>query len=261
MDNIKPMIGLEDGYRINETFSDDFEGTELNGEKWYPFYPEWEGRKLGRFVPENVCVKNGTLQLTARIQDEIPLKYKAAGYSNLTTACVRSRTRLLYGCFQTRFKTMSAAICNAFWLNDSLDEEQKFKPGSFSDEIDMFECFGKSAKDAEDRFFNTCHRMSTPYIEGRIYSGNTWFARGGTHPPKENFHFKDGFHTATFLWEKERLRWYLDGRLTFDHPNDYYHNPMYLNIDCEPLFAWCGEVDKADLPAVYTLEYVRVWQK
>ena len=173
MDDIKPMIGLEDGYRINETFSDDFEGSELNGEKWYPFCPEWEGRKLGRFVPENVCVKDGTLQLTARIQDEIPLKCKAAGYSNLTTACVR----------------------------------------------------------------------------------------GGTHPPKENFHFKDGFHTATFLREKEHLRRYLDGRLTFDHPNDYYHNPMDLNIDCEPLFAWCGEVDKADLPAVYTLEYVRVWQK
>ncbi len=258
MKHIRPAIELNAAYRPNEIFSDDFEGTSLDGAKWYPFYPEWHGRKNGWFHPDNVSVKDGSLQLTARYLDEVPLQFQAAGYSRLTTACVRSRTRIRYGCFQACFKTMPAAICNAFWLNDSLDEPAKYKPGAFSDEIDIYECFGKSTLDAEDRFFNTCHRMNTPYMEGRVFSGNTTFTR--PNPPKEAFHFREGFHTATFLWEKDRLRWYLDGRLTFDHPNDYYHHAMYLNFDCEPMFGWCGEPDPADLPAVYTVQYVRVWQ-
>lgn len=258
MDDIKPAIELGADYRLNEEFSDDFKDCKLDDSKWLPFYPDWHGRKLGRFVPENVLVKDGLLRLRACYEENTPQWFKESGYSNLTAACLRSRNRVLYGCFQMRFKSPSSAMSSAFWLNGSLDADKQNKPGAFSDEIDIFEVFGKSTLGADDRFYNTCHRLSTPYAEGRIFSGNTTFTRPKT--PQEPFHFRDEFHVATFLWEKDRLRWYLDGRLTFDHPNDYYHNAMYLNVDTEPLFSWSGEVDPADLPSEFQVDYIRVWQ-
>lgn len=261
MDPIAPAVPLSGGYVLNETFSDDFAGTELDSAKWHPFYPDWEGRKAGRFVPENVSVKDGALHLTAQLREPVPPAFRAAGYQPLTTALVRSRTRILYGFFQMEFKAMPACLSSAFFLNDSLDADKKYKPGSFSDEIDIFEIFGKSTRGAEDIYFNTCHRIGTPYKEGIIFSGITSFGSCKGRPEeKQPFHFREGFHTASFLWEKDRLRWYLDGRLTFDHPNDYYHHPMYMNIDSEPFPDWCGAPDPADLPAVYTVRYVRVWQ-
>ncbi len=258
MKDILPLIKLGSEYVVNEDFSDDFEGNALNADKWYPIYPDWHGRKLGRFVPENVRVENNHLALISRYEDETPVWFKASGYSDLTTACVRSRSRLLYGCIQMRFKANPSAVSNALWLNGSLDADKQNKPGAVSDEIDIFEIFCKSPKGEDNRYFNTCHRIVTPYVEGRVFSGNTTFTRPNT--PREAFNFSDDWHTATFLWEKDRLEWYLDGRLTFSHVNDYYHNAMYLNIDSEPLFAWSGEVEPKDLPAEFLVDYIRVWQ-
>lgn len=257
MEEIKPLAELGGGYVIDPDFSDDFDGNALDGEKWLPFYPGWHGRKEGRFCAENVLVRDGRLVLLARYEDETPAWFRESGYSNLTAACVRSRKKVLYGCFQMRFRANNSAMSNAFWLNGSLDEEKQFRPGSYSDEIDIFEVFAKSPKGVANRFFNTCHRISTPYAEGRIMSGNTTFS---SPAPVEDFSFADGFHTATFLWEKSRLRWYLDARLVFDHPNDYYHNAMYVNIDTEPLFSWSGEAAREDLPAEFLVDYVRVWR-
>ncbi len=259
MKDIKPLIELDESYVLNEKFSDDFDGNSLDDSKWHPCYPDWHGRKLGRFCEENVKVKDGHLAIVSRYEEETPIWFKASGYSNLTTGCVRSKERIKYGCIQMRFKCNRSSISNALWLNGSLSYEDQVKPGLFSDEIDIFEIFTRSTKDADNRFYNTCHRISTPYVEGRLLTNNTSYGRRET--PREDFDFSDDFHTATFLWDFDKVEWYLDGRLTLSHINDYYWNPMYLIIDSEPLFSWSGEVDPKDLPAEFIIDYIRVWQK
>ena len=260
MTEILPAVPLRGDYAVNPDFSDDFEGRSLDRSKWVDFYADWKGRAAGFFSPDNVRVEDGMLKLTAR---DVPAgsltdEQKEMGFEPRSSAIIRSRKKILYGCFQTEFRTMHAAVCNAFWLNDPLDTEKKHRPGSFSDEIDMFEVFGKSPNGIADTFFTTCHRMSTPYMEGRIFSGNTRFTNRKAAP--KPFSFARDFHTATFLWTPDHLEWYLDGQLEFRHPNDYYHSPMRLNVDCEFMPGWCGRADSADLPSDFLLRYIRVWQ-
>lgn len=261
MEDICPVIPLNSEYDLNERFSDDFNGDSLDRSKWYDFYPDWKGRITGFFSPDNVRVEDGMLKLTARDVDPAGMseELKIMGFQARSSAIVRSRERILYGFFQTRFRSMNAAVCNAFWLNESLEPAKKHVPGSFSDEIDMFEVFGKSTTGVHNIFHTTCHRVATPYMEGRICCVNTGFSN--KNAKTQPFEFSQAFHTAAFLWTPDTLEWYLDGRLEYSHPNDYYHTPMRLNIDCEFLSGWCGVADSADLPADFCLEYVRVWQK
>jgi len=48
---------------------------------------------------------------------------------------------------------MKASVCNAFWLYDPLNPPAKYREGSFSEEIDIFEIFGKPTKSEYDRGF------------------------------------------------------------------------------------------------------------
>jgi hypothetical protein len=53
---------------------------------------------------------------------------------------------------------MKAGASNAFRLYDPLDAPEKYKEGSFSKEIDIFEIFGKPTKKEVDRqYFMTVH--------------------------------------------------------------------------------------------------------
>lgn len=263
MKDIVPAIPLPKEYKLNPAFCDDFSGPGLDRTRWMDFYADWKGRPGGFFYdPANVAVKDGMLRITAREVPEETLtdELRVLNFPARSCGIIRTRERVLYGCFQTRFRTMNAAVCNAFWLNDSLDVDKKYKTGYFSDEIDIYEVFGKSTiEGAGNIFFNTAHRLNTPYIEGRIYCGNTSFAPKKQHKPRFAFH--KGFHTATFLWTPDTLEWYLDGKLTFRHPNDYYHSAMRINFDCEVITHWAGSPDSADLPAEYQVDYLRVWQK
>jgi beta-glucanase (GH16 family) len=261
-----PSDLLVGNYQPAAEFSDEFDGSILDSGKWYDFAPMWLGRAPGFFDRDNVRVRDGRLRLTARAlaPDEVSVENRARKMDRFSTAFVRSCNRIRYGYFETRFRAMRACVCNAFWLNDPLDPPEKYRPGDHSEEIDMFEVFGRSAKRPElsatpaaDRvFWMTLHRVATPYVETKVYLDH-WSASGQA-PVDESF--AECFHTAGFLWTPEKLVWLLDGRVVWEQENAFCHRPLFLNIDCEIMAAWVGEPDPADLPAEFELEYVRVWQ-
>jgi beta-glucanase (GH16 family) len=219
------------------------------------------GRKPAFFSRDNVAVNDGMLQLSARVQKpgEVTEENRVRGYDKFTTSIIKSKQRIRYGYFETRCKSMKAGPSNAFWLYDPLDAPEKYREGSFSEEIDIFEIFGKPAKKEVDRqYFMTVHRQKTPYVETLVRSAF----------PLENksavvtvpFNFYDDFHVYGFLWTPDVMTWYIDGKEVFTRKNDYFHTALNVMFDSEIMEGWAGLPDPADLPAVFSVDYCRIWQ-
>lgn len=259
MKNATPMVELPAGYRLNEQFCDDFEGTELNPQKWASLCPWFLGR-TGAFYfdPANVSVQDGLLRLTAQMPKAgtAPLQHQLTNSDRYSTAFVQSRERILYGYFEVRSRSMKANVCNAFWLHNPLDPPAKWLKGDFSEEIDIFEVFGNPSVASRRReYLMTVHKYMTPYIEA---TGNADHESTG-NSAYVPFDFAEDFHVYSFLWTPENLTWFVDGKELCKIRNTYHFRPLYLNFDCEVML-WEGTPDAADLPAKFDIDYIRTWQ-
>ena len=256
----EPSIELPESYRLNASFSDNFDGTALDVSKWYDFTPSWYGRAPGYFERGNVSVHDGLLHLVSRevTPQEAGAENAARGFDRYSTAFVRSRKRILYGFFELRFKAIDSSVSSAFWLNDPLDPPAKYRPGDFSEEIDIFEVFGRTHHDAdaEKTYFMTLHRFPTPYVETKV---NYIDEKHACNMPYDGS-FCDDFHIGAFLWTPEKLVWYLDGKARWEQRNINYHRAMYLNIDSEIMEEWTGLPEKGEWPGEFVVDYLRVWQ-
>ena len=254
---------IGEGWAFAPAFSDEFNGTELDAAKWWDFNPEWHGRKPGYFSRENVTVKDGCLCLAARVQkpEEVTVEDKVRGYDRFTTSSVKSKKRVLYGYLEARCKSMRASVCNAFWLYDPLNPPAKYREGSFSEEIDIFEVFGKPAKQEYDRVFcTTVHRFYTPYVESIANFKQTPLPKKAAKQ-KVPFDFWADFHVYGFLWTPTEMRWFVYGKEVFARDNDYFSQALYIMFDCEIMQGWVGLPDPADLPATFEIDYLRVWRQ
>ncbi|MDX9866772.1 MAG: family 16 glycosylhydrolase [Kiritimatiellia bacterium] len=258
-----PTCPLGADWEFSVEFSDEFNGVKLDDAKWWDFNPAWHGRKPAFFSRDNVAVRDGRLCLTARVQkpEEVTVENRVRGYDRFTTAIVKSKKRITYGYFEARCKSMRASVCNAFWLYDPLNPPAKYKEGSFSEEIDIFEIFGKPAKTEHDRvFFATVHRFCTPYVESIANAKQTPLPKKSARY-KMPFDFWADFHVYGFLWTPREMRWFVDGKEVFARDNDYYTTALHIMLDCEIMQGWVGLPDPADLPATFEIDYLRVWRQ
>jgi beta-glucanase (GH16 family) len=155
---------------------------------------------------------------------------------------------------------MKASVSAAFWLYDPLDGPKKYTAGDFSEEIDIFEVFGKPTKKANDSiYFATLHRMETPYVEAIVKSKQTTLTNK-SFQTKVAFDFTEDFHVYGLLWTPNELFWYIDGKEVFRRENDYFKRPLHLMFDTEIMEAWAGLPNAKDLPGKMEVDYVRVWQ-
>ncbi|MCX7818377.1 MAG: family 16 glycosylhydrolase [Kiritimatiellae bacterium] len=256
-----PRCPLGDDWVFRPELSDEFDGDALDQRKWWDFNPSWHGRKPAFFSRENVAVRGGRLHLTARVQspEEVTVENRVRGYDKFTTATVKSKRRVRYGYFEARCKAMRANVCNAFWLYDPLDPPAKYQEGSFSEEIDIFEVFGKPAKpDMARVLYMTLHRMATPYVESLVVRRTALTNHSAR--VQMPFEFWEDFHVYALLWTPRELRWYVDGREVFARGNDHFTTALHIMFDCEVMESWAGLPDPADLPATFEIDYLRVWQ-
>lgn len=247
------------------TFSDYFDGDTLDASKWDDWVWSFPGRRSGfLFARDNVSVSNGCLRLTARLmrEDEKTVENLRRGFDTYATAYVRAKEKTFYGYYECRAKAMKAGVCNAFWLYDPLSDcpEKKFRLGDYTEEIDIFEIFGKRGSKSEvdcDRIYHTTvHRLRTPYLEG-IVNGGVEKLDNRTKKTRLDFDFTEDFHIYGFLWTEEELTWYVDGKMVFTRENDCFHRPMHVTFDCEIMYDWIGEPSPEDLPAVFEIDWFR----
>jgi beta-glucanase (GH16 family) len=260
-DKNAPACPLGAGWKFIPEFSDEFNGQGLDREKWWDFNPTMHGRKPAFFSRENVRVKDGNLELWAKVQqpEEVTEENRVRGYDKFTTSIIKSKKRIRYGYFEVRCKGMKAGASSAFWLYDPLDAPAKYREGSFSEEIDIFEIIGlPSQKEFYRKYSMTVHRQKTPYVETLVRSA--FPLENKTSSYTVPFDFYDDFHLYGFLWTPEEMKWYVDGKEVFSRKNDYFHTALNICLDSEIMESWAGLPDPADLPAAFYVDYCRIWQ-
>ena len=222
-------------------FSDEFDVGKLDETKWFPNNPGWKGREPAFFSKANVEVKDGMLHLTAKAEN---LPNLPKGYHTFTTAAVQSKNRVKYGYFEIRCRPMNSAASSAFWFY-AIDK-------TLWTEIDVFEIGGK-APDKEHSYFTTLHVFKTPETGDYHWSdGAIW-----TSP----YRLADAFHNYGFLWTKDDLIWYVDGKEIRRRKNTDWHQPLTMNFDSETMPQWYGLPDPNDLPSIFSIDYIRAWQR
>ncbi|MCL5283650.1 MAG: family 16 glycosylhydrolase [Armatimonadetes bacterium] len=225
-----------------EPMSDEFNGSSLDGTKWYPHNPTWQGRQPGWFDPKNVTVKDGCLNLAMRLANP-PEAMRSQGYHTYTSAAVQSKGTVLYGYFEVMAKPMASAGSSAFWF-------YKSDPDRWT-EIDVFE-IGGGATGFERRDNITVHVFHTPTIKQHFQIGDAWIAP---------FNLDADFHVYGLEWDEAELKFYFDGALIRKGPNTYWHQALTMNFDSETMPDWFGLPKRADLPSTYRIDYVRAWKR
>jgi beta-glucanase (GH16 family) len=230
------------GWNRYEPMSDEFNGTGLDPNKWWPRNPSWLGRRPALFDASNVSVASGRLHLTMR-KHEPPEMPKDKGYHTYTSAAVKSKGTVKYGYFEVRCRPMASHGSSSFWFYDSTPE--------LWTEIDVFEIGGR-APGFEKKYNMNVHVFRTPTENKHWSDAAVWHAA-------ENL--ADDYHIYALEWDSRRIKWYFDGVLVRWIDNTHWHQKLTLNFDSETMGDWFGLPKDSDLPSTYSIDYVRAWKR
>jgi beta-glucanase (GH16 family) len=217
------------------TFSDEFNGTTLDHNKWATEYgfdtycivdtpppagtPTYCNRSNNDekewYVDDAPQVISGSLKLVARkdcLNAQSPENYPPYSCTNFPylsgMISTHDRFSQLYGYFEARIKILDGAgFWPAFWLIPQLpptpspDVEYFWPP-----EIDVLESRGQQSNMA---YMNQHYSGTYPVPGSKL---NNWSYGGGisgsyTVPSS----LATGFHTYAVDWEPDRITWYIDG--------------------------------------------------
>lgn len=286
------------GWVYNEVVSDEFDGPEIDRDRWYvvgefengrPVYrhpdkPDarvWKGRAPSQFSGRNCRIENGRLILEARWEPDFPFCEEIhtpvfgepLPYENITTACLISRKAFRYGYIEIRSKSADAEVSSAFWATG---------PGM---EFDFFESFGDGRDPGKE------------HLDRELWwSIRDWKRLKGQPTYTEHrdlgFRMADDFHVYGVEWDAGGVKYYVDGMLISEvtaeevrawarehrDVDDEYDGyvatvPINLWLDMET-FPWNGlpesleDLERNSPPekrhdgvVEFVVDYVRVWQK
>jgi beta-glucanase (GH16 family) len=279
------------------TFSDEFDSTTLDHDKWATEYgfdtycvvatpspagmPTYCNRSNNDekewYVDDAPRVENGILKLVARRNDcsgnQQPDRYPPYSCANFRylsgMVSTHNRFSQLYGYFEARIRILDGAgFWPAFWLIPQLpptplpDVEYFWPP-----EIDILESRGQEPNMA---YMNQHYSGVYPDPGNRT---NNWSYGGtisGSFDARSSF--ATGFHTYAVAWESGRVVWYIDGverfHSTTNLPPGKISLPEYpgdmqiiLNLAVGGSFVNHELPPDSSLPAAMEVDYVRVYQK
>jgi beta-glucanase (GH16 family) len=228
----KRYTPAELGYEL--VWEDRFDGDSLDSGKWA--VRGVGPRGLGFVSPEAVKVENGYLKLKA---------FKKDGQTLLGAVGTQGRFMTRYGYFECRAELQkSSGIWAAFWIQ-STEIAKGEDPATYGAEIDIMEFFKKLGTD--------------------IVSHNVHWAYG---PHQQTTHgmqsyrqgVSEGFHTFAVEWTPEKYDFFVDGYKYYEVTRGISHIPEYLILSME-IPSDPKEITNAVFPDVFTVDYVRVYQK
>ena len=226
-----------------QPMSDEFDRDFLDTNKWVRNLEWWKGREPALFKAENVTVSGGQLKLTMR-HEPVPERFRQSGYHDYTSAALHSKDRTCYGYFEVKARPMNSAGSSSFWFQgDSV-------PG-WATEIDVFEIGGKAPRN-ENKYNMTLHVFATPAKRKHWSLGTHWDAP---------WRLAEDFHVYGLEWDKQDIKYYVDGVLVRQVQNTHWQQPLYLIFDSETMPEWFGMPNDNDLPSTFSIQYVRAWKR
>jgi endo-1,3-1,4-beta-glycanase ExoK len=210
-----------------ESFFDDFE--TISTDLWYVS----DGWTNGDWM--NCTWSNGAVELDDGIVRMNFLPGVAAGERDHSCAEIQTRPRFGHGTFEARFRTSRGSGLNAAFFTYI---------GPFHeaphDEID----FEVLMRDPSSVSLNT-------YVAGTPHHEKVVPVPGGADAD---------FHTYAFIWEPERLRWFVDGTLVHevaDAPLPQTPQKIYVSHWGSDTFTdWMGPFETPEGPVTMELDWV-----
>lgn len=228
------------GKQWEVTFSDDFDGTRLNSQNWTYSQPVKRADYNNYWNRKQVSLSgDGFLQLG--------IDYDAESDRILSGAITSDRIfEQTYGYFECRAKLQAASGCwSAFWLmsNDIIKVGNGGQDGA---EIDIF----------ESPFFNLGTVQSALHWDG--YLDNHQSVAGPQYRLHDMYY---KFHTFALEWTKDAYVFYVDGKETWrTDAGGVCEVPCYMQLSVEA-GSWGGDFIKEQMPACFTVDYVRVYKE
>jgi beta-glucanase (GH16 family) len=220
------------GWVLNPPFSDEFNTTSINFNKWYDYDPNTGGG----FDPILSVLTTQGMEFHIR-------KGPTQGSHVYRGSVLFSKTRLLYGYIEASMKMpRNYANSNIFLYAKDPDKWT---------ELDIVEFQGMPQVNAKQAAM-TPHIWYSPLTSTHL-AEQTYFR---LTPPVE---FPDEYHIFGFKWTPTKLDWYIDGTLVKSGVNTQWHQPLNISMG-----TW--DTDKNDQldPALVPIlamkvKYVRVW--
>ena len=206
---------------------DEFSGSGLDDNKWTAVSRSRNyNNELQRYVPDNITLHDGKLQLTAR-QDSP---------GSFSSGMVQTMGKLSFcqGKIEARISLPTGrGLFPAFWLRSETGE----------DELDILEMIGNDP----ECIYGVSHIL-TPTGVTKSYGTVT------VENPEQ-------FHVYSLEWEIDELRWYVDGVLY--HRSDLVSpENMYIVINLAVGGNWPGSPDEStDFPCGLAVDYIRLYQR
>ncbi|RZJ65237.1 MAG: glycoside hydrolase family 16 protein [Flavobacterium sp.] len=224
-------------------WEENFDGKSLDEKNWNFEFGDhgWGNNERQNYGKDSHKVENGMLTITVKRDGK---KYSS---TRITT---KGKKEFKYGYMEARAKLpVGHGIWPAFWmLGANIDKVGWPKSG----EIDILEYIGREP----DMVYNTLH---TPDNNG----GNALSQKVKIEDIEE------GFHTFGCDWSKDKIDFYVDGKLvnTVKRPekatpdNWPFDTPEFfiLNVAVGGNFGG-PDVDDSIFPQEYVVDYVRVYQ-
>jgi beta-glucanase (GH16 family) len=198
-----------------------------------------------------VSVSNGILKIQAKRE-----RYTAGGNTRDYTSGYLDTIRKAswtYGRFEMRAKLPTAqgqskGMWPAFWL----------RPDDGGDgEIDIMEAIGQSGSDnrvSQTLWYDYRGTKPRQVHEDRLPSGTS----------------SGSYHVYALEWEKNAMRWYVDGRLTYTRNTSttpwinapQFQKPYNIRLNLQVGGSWPGSPDSSTVfPQTYSVDYVRVYKR
>lgn len=246
---------VPEGYSL--IWEEEFNANRLNdgkpalpdeGKWWYENFPKGTVNNelqtyVGGFSGTDTvaAIYDGTLKIIARKQGD-----------KVISARINTRESWTYGYFEARLRVPGGiGTWPAFWMMP-----QNFSEWPLDGEIDIMEYVGYRPNIVQ----SSIHTQAYNHVERTEKTATKTIQNAETE-----------FHIYAVEWTADYIKGFVDGEEYFRFDNDGTGNkhtwpfnvPFYLKLN----LAWGGDwggsqgVDETKLPAVYEIDYVRVYQK
>lgn len=255
----KTQIIKADNTKWRLVWQDEFNGNNLDLSKWnYQLgtgtdvnLTDWGNNEKEYYKNENVTVKNGELVITAKRENYNGKPYTSGRINT------KNKFAVTYGKIEAAITMPEGkGLWPAFWM---LSNNEKYGTWASSGEIDIMEARGRVPEK----------------IDGTIHYGGTWpnnqyDSSSYTFPQNNNI---TGKHIYSIEWEKNELRWYVDGNFykktsKWNSEGGSYPAPFdqdfYILLNLAVGGNYDGNVEPdllVKMPAEMKIDYVRVYKE
>lgn len=195
-------------WKLVKKMSDEFNGDRVDQKKWQISGQGWIGRSPGLFQAENIKVKDGKLQVTAKKLPKPIIKNgqtftHGGGYAG-------SYAAMKYGYYECRMKANKTFMSSTFWLIN----DRSGAPGcnNRTTELDIQECVGEIVNDAE-WMINFDQKMNSNTHSRDIPEGCDFEKGSNKSSGAIGGKVYDDYHVYAVWWKsKDEILFFLDGK-------------------------------------------------